>query len=132
MQIVLILFGAVLGLIYGKFTDGFIFSSNICLFAGLTLIMPTLFNVKLQDIKLVFQYKIVILKSLLTNFLLLPLMALIIGLLTQNYGVAAGLFLLGVLSGGGMVMNWIKKSGADTSIGFILLFINLIFVSRTK
>ena len=129
MQIILILFGAVLGLIYGKFTDGFIFNSNICLFAGLTLIMPTLFNVKLQDIKLVFQYKTVILKSLLTNFLLLPLMALIIGLLTKNYGVAAGLFLLSVLSGGGMVMNWIKKSGADTSIGFILLFINLVFVS---
>ncbi len=129
MQIVLILFGAVLGLIYGKFTDGFIFSSNICLFAGLTLIMPTLFNVKLQDIKLVFQYRTVILKSLLTNFILLPLMALIIGLLTKNYGVAAGLFLLAVLSGGGMVMNWIKKSGADTSIGFILLFINLVFVS---
>ena len=129
MQIVLILFGAVLGLIYGKFTDGFIFSSNICLFAGLTLIMPTLFNVKLQDIKLVFQYRTVILKSLLTNFILLPLMALIIGLLTKNYGVAAGLFLLAILSGGGMVMNWIKKSGADTSIGFILLFINLVFVS---
>ncbi|TNF45158.1 MAG: hypothetical protein EP216_00655, partial [Epsilonproteobacteria bacterium] len=129
MQIVLILFGAVLGLIYGAFTDGFIFSSNICLFAGLTLIMPTLFNVKVGDIKLIFQYKTVILKSLLANFILLPLMALIIGLLTQNYGVAAGLFLLAVLSGGGMVMNWIKKSGADTSIGFILLFINLIFVS---
>ena len=129
MQIVLILFGAVLGLIYGKFTDGFIFSSNICLFAGLTLIMPTLFNVKVSDIKLVFQYKTVIIKSLLVNFILLPIMALIIGLLTKNYGVAAGLFLLSVLSGGGMVMNWIKKSGADTSIGFILLFINLIFVS---
>lgn len=129
MQIVLILFGAVLGLIYGAFTDGFIFSSNICLFAGLTLIMPTLFNVKLQDIKLVFQYRTVIIKSVLTNFILLPLMALMIGLLTQNFGVAAGLFLLSVLSGGGMVMNWIKKSGADTSIGFILLFINLIFVS---
>lgn len=129
MQIVLILFGALLGLIYGAFTDGFIFSSNICLFAGLTLIMPTLFNVKLQDIKLVFQYRTVIIKSILTNFILLPLMALMIGLLTQNFGVAAGLFLLSVLSGGGMVMNWIKKSGADTSIGFILLFINLIFIS---
>lgn len=129
MQIVLILLGAVLGLIYGKFTDGFIFSSNICLFAGLTLIMPTLFNVKVGDIKLVLAHKMVILKSFLTNFVLLPLMALIIGLLTKNYGVAAGLFLLSVLSGGGMVMLWIKRSGADTSIGFILLFINLIFVS---
>ena len=129
MQIILILLGAVLGLIYGKFTDGFIFNSNICLFAGLTLIMPTLFNVKIKDIKLIFQYRTVILKSLAANFVLLPLVALIIGLLTQNYGVAAGIFLLSVLSGGGMVMNWIKKSGADTSIGFILLFINLIFIS---
>ena len=129
MQIILILLGAVLGLIYGKFTDGFIFNSNICLFAGLTLIMPTLFNVKIKDIKLIFQYRMVILKSLAANFVLLPLVALMIGLLTQNYGVAAGIFLLSVLSGGGMVMNWIKKSGADTSIGFILLFINLIFIS---
>lgn len=129
MQIVLIMFGALFGLIYGAFTDGFIFSSNICLFAGLTLIMPTLFNVKVGDVKLIFQYKTVIIKSLLANFILLPVMALIIGLLTQNYGVAAGLFLLSVLSGGGMVMNWIKRSGADTSIGFILLLINLIFIS---
>jgi len=129
MQIVLILLGAVLGLIYGAFTDGFIFSSNICLFAGLTLIMPTLFNVKMGDIKLVLEHKTVIMKSLVTNFILLPVIALMIGLLTKNYGVAAGLFLLSVLSGGGMVMLWIKKSGADTSIGFILLFINLIFVS---
>ena len=129
MQIILILSGAVLGLIYGSFTNGFIFSSNICLFAGLTLIMPTLFNVKMADIKLVLVHKTVILKSLLTNFILLPLMALIIGLLSHNYGVAAGLFLLSVLSGGGMVMLWIKRSEADTSVGFILLFINLIFVS---
>ena len=129
MQIAFILLGAVLGLIYGAFTDGFIFSSNICLFAGLTMIMPTLFNVKVQDIKLVVPYRTVIIKSLLTNFLLLPFIALVIGVLTNNYGVAAGLFLLSVLSGGGMVMNWIKKSGADTSIGFILLFINLIFIS---
>ena len=129
MQITLILLGAVLGLIYGAFTDGFIFSSKICLFAGLTLIMPTLFNVKIQDIKLIYQYRILFLKSLLANFILLPFIALMIGLLTHNYGVAAGIFLLSVLSGGGMVMNWIKKSGADTSIGFILLFINLIFIS---
>jgi hypothetical protein len=28
-----------------------------------------------------------------------------------------------------MVMHWIKKSGADTSFGFLLLFINLLFIS---
>lgn len=129
MQLTIILLGAVLGLIYGANTDGFIFSSDICLFAGLTLIMPTLFNVKLQDVKLIFQYKTVIMKSLVANFILLPIIALMIGFGTQNFGIAAGLFLLSVLGGGGMVMHWIKKSDADTSIGFILLFINLIFVS---
>lgn len=129
MQLLIIILAAVLGLIYGYNTDGFLFDSNICLFAGLTLIMPTLFNVRLQDIKLVLQYKTVIAKSLLANYILLPTIAIIIGLLTNDFGIATGLFLLSVLSGGGMVMHWIKKSDGDTSIGFILLFMNLIFVS---
>ena len=129
MQLVLVILGAVLGLVYGYNSDGFIFSSNICLFAGLTMIMPTLFKVKLSDIKLLLHHKKVVAKSLITNYIVLPLIALAIGLATNNFGVAAGLFLLSVLSGGGMVMHWIKKSNADASMGFILLFINLIFVS---
>lgn len=129
MQLFLILLGATLGLTYGQYYYGFIFSQKICLFAGITLIMPTLFQVKLADIKLFFVYKGVVLKGLLINYILLPLVALGIGLLTENYGIAAGLFLLSVLSGGGMVMHWIKKSGADASLGFILLFINLMLIS---
>jgi len=129
MQLLMVILGAILGLAYGYNTDGFIFSSKICLFAGLTLIMPTLFNVKFSDISLVFEHKVVIVKSIIANYLILPAIAIGIGLATNSFGVAAGLFLLSVLSGGGMVMHWIKKSNADTSIGFILLFINLIFVS---
>jgi hypothetical protein len=129
MQLIIVILGAVLGFIYGYYNDGFIFDSNICLFAGLTLIMPSLFNVKLKDIQLLWQYKTVVIKSILVNYLLLPVLALCIGLLTNDFGIAAGLFLLSVLSGGGMVMHWIKKSNADTSLGFLLLFINLVFVS---
>lgn len=129
MQIIIVILGAVLGFTYGYYEDGFIFDSNICLFAGLTLIMPSLFNVRLKDIQLLWEYKTVIIKSILVNYLLLPTFALAIGLLTNNFGIAAGLFLLSVLSGGGMVMHWIKKSNADTSLGFLLLFINLVFVS---
>jgi len=129
MQLLMVVLGAVLGLTYGYNTDGFIFSSKICLFAGVTMIMPTLFNVKLTDVTLIFSNKMVLAKSLLVNYLLLPLLALGIGLATDNFGIAAGLFLLSVLSGGGMVMHWIKRSNGDTSIGFILLFINLLFVS---
>jgi len=129
VQLAIIIMGAILGLWYGFDGDGFVFSSNVCLFAGLTLIMPTLFNVELRDVKLVFEHKTLIIKGLFINYLILPALAVGIGLATGNFGVAAGLFLLSVLSGGGMVMFWIKKSKADTSMGFILLFINLLFVS---
>jgi len=127
--IIIVILGAILGFLYGHNTDGFIFSTNICLFAGLTLIMPSLFKFKLRDVKLVWEHKAVLIKGFTVNYLLLPLFALIIGFMTNDFGISGGLFLLAVLSGGGMVMHWIKRSNADTSFGFLLLFINLIFVS---
>lgn len=129
MQLLLVFLGALLGFVYGYNTDGFIFSSKICLFAGLTLIMPSLFKVKFGDVRLLRDYRMLLVKGLFLNYLLLPLFAVGIGLLTQDFGIAAGLFLLSVLSGGGMVMHWIKKSRGDTSLGFLLLFLNLLFVS---
>lgn len=130
MQLIfIVILGASLGFAYGYEYYGFVFSSNICLVAGLTLIMPSLFKFKLQDIKLIWQYKNVFFKGFVINFVLLPLSAVGIGLLTNDFGIASGLFLISVLSGGGMVMHWIEKSGGDTSFGFLLLFINLIFIS---
>ena len=129
MQIIVVLLGAILGLTYGANADGFIFSQMICLFAGLTLILPSLFNVKLQDITLLWPHRVVVMKSLALNYILLPLFAVGIALLSNDFGVGAGVFLLSVLSGGGMVMHWIKKSGADTSLGFLMLFMNLTLVT---
>lgn len=130
MQLIaIVILGAVLGFTYGYNNSGFIFSTDICLFAGLTLIMPSLFNFKFTDIKLVWNFKEVLFKGFLVNYVMLPLFALIIGLVTKDFGIASGLFLVSVLSGGGMVMHWIKKSGGDTSLGFLLLFINLVFIS---
>ncbi|MBN2815894.1 MAG: hypothetical protein JXQ67_04375 [Campylobacterales bacterium] len=129
MKLTLIFLAMVLGLLYGHLYNGFIFSSKICLFAGLTLIMPTLFKVKLRDITLLYTHKNVMLKGLLVNYVVLPSIAVLIGLATGNFGIAAGLFLLSVLSGGGMVMHWIKTAQADTSLGFLLLLVNLLSVS---
>ena len=129
MQIFIVFLAAALGLTYGYNTDGLQFDSKICMFAGITMIMPTLFNFKIKDIVLVYEHKMMILKGLLINFLALPILAIAIGLLTNNFGIAAGIFLLSVLSGGGMVMHWIKKTEGDTSIGFILLFINIVFIT---
>lgn len=127
--IVIVVLGAILGFTYGVNGDGFIFSPIVCLFAGITLIMPSLFNFELKHIKLVWVYKKIILKSIAINYLLLPFFALVIGFATGDFGIAAGLFMLAVLSGGGMVMHWIKKSKANTSLGFLLLFINLLLIT---
>ncbi len=127
--IVVVIIGTLLGFAYGSYTDGFIFSTNICLFAGLTLIMPSLFNFELKDVKLVWIHKGVLFKGFMVNYIVLPLFAIAIGYVTNDFGISAGLFLLSVLSGGGMVMHWIKKSNGDTSFGFLLLFINLVAIS---
>jgi len=130
MQLVfIVILGAVLGFVYGSYTDGFIFSSKICLFAGLALIMPSLFKFELSHVKLVWEHKSVLIKGFFVNYLILPIFALVIGFMTGNFGLTAGLLLIAVLSGGGMVMHWIKRSGGDTSFGFLLLFINLVFIS---
>ncbi len=127
--IVIVILGAILGYWYGMDSNGFIFSSKICLFAGITLIMPSLFNFELSHIKLIWIHKGVILKGFAVNYILLPILALAIGFATGDFGITAGLFMLSLLSGGGMVMHWIKKSKADTSLGFLLLFINLLLVT---
>ncbi|HIP51111.1 MAG TPA: hypothetical protein EYG94_03400 [Campylobacterales bacterium] len=127
--IVIVILGALLGFIYGANTDGFIFSSKICLFAGLTLIMPSLFKFELSHIPLVWEHKVVLMKGLVVNYLILPIVAIAIGLATGDFGIAAGLFLIAVFSGGGMVMHWIKQAKGDTSFGFLLLFINLLLIS---
>jgi len=130
MQLIfIVILGAVLGFLYGANTDGFIFSSKICLFAGITLIMPSLFKFELVHVKLVWEHKIVLLKGFFVNYMILPFFAVIIGFMTNDFGITSGLFMLAVFSGGGMVMHWIKKSGADVSFGFLLLFINLLFIS---
>ena len=119
MQLIfIVILGAVLGFLYGYNTDGFIFSTKICLFAGLALIMPSLFKFELAHVKLVWEHRAVLLKGFFVNYLILPFLAVVIGFLTNNFGITSGLFLIAVLSGGGMVMHWIKRSGADTSFGF--------------
>jgi len=130
MQLILIVFlAAILGFTYGTYTDGFIFSSDICLFAGLTLIMPSLFKFELSHVKLVWDFKGLMLKGMLVNFIALPIIAVAVGFVTGDFGIAMGLFLIAVLAGGGMVMHWIKKSEGNSSFGFLLLFMNLLLIT---
>ena len=124
-QIILVVTAIVLGLGTGHLTGGFAFSSAVCLVAGIFLVTPSLFNFNVSDMKLVTQKKGAIGANLWINYLLMPAAALLIGLASGDIGIAGALMLLALLPGGGMVMMWIKTSGANPKLGFIIFMLNL-------
>ncbi|WP_421704104.1 hypothetical protein [Aliiroseovarius sp.] len=124
-QIILVVTAIVLGLATGYLTGGFAFSSAVCLVAGIFLVTPSLFNFNVSDMRLVTQKKGAIGANLWINYLLMPAAALVIGLASGDLGIAGALMLLALLPGGGMVMMWIKTSGANPKLGFILFMLNL-------
>lgn len=129
MQILIVISAIFLGLLFNYNFTGLKFVPAICLFAGIFMVMPTLFNFKLNDFAMVKEHKTILFKNLLVNYFILPIIAISLGLYIGDFGIAGGLFLLSVLAGGGMVMHWIKSSNADTKVGFILLFVNLLLLS---
>jgi len=124
-QIILIITAIALGLITGRLTGGFAFSPAVCLIAGIFLVTPSLFKFKLADLSLIKSHVPEIGKNLWVNYLLLTAVSLLVGFASQDIGIAAALFLLALLPGGGMVMMWIKSSGANVKLGFIIFMLNL-------
>lgn len=131
MQIFIVILAIVSGLIYNYYFPGFHFSVLLCLFAGLTLIMPSLLLIRAHELNVVFQHKKLVIKNVLLNYTLIPLLAMIIGLSTGDFGIAASLFLLSVLAGGGMVMQWISQSKSNLHLGiiFMSLYVSLYALS---
>ena len=118
----------ILGLGTGYLTGGFAFSSAVCLVAGIFLVTPSLFKFNIADLGLIKTNLPSVIKNLWINYLLLTVVALGIGYLSRDIGIAAALFLLALLPGGGMVMMWIKKSNANVKLGFILFMLNLLLI----
>lgn len=127
-QILLVLAAVVLGLSFGALTGGFAFSSLVCVVAGVFLVTPTLFKFDLKDVALAGKNLPSIGANLWINYLVITLAAVVIGLLSRDIGIAGALFLLALLPGGGMVMMWIKTSGANPKLGFIIFMLNLALV----
>ena len=127
-QILLVLTAIALGLAAGRLTGGFGFSSLVCVVAGVFLVTPSLFGFETGDLRLARAELRPIALSLVLNFVVLTGAALAIGLATRDMGLAAALFLLAVLPGGGMVMLWIRSSGADVKLGFLLAIVHLALV----
>ncbi len=124
-QIILVVSAIILGLGTGYLTGGFAFSSLVCVVAGIFLVTPSLFKFQLSDMALVKKQRHSIFANLWINYLLMTGAALIIGYLSGDIGIAGALLLLALLPGGGMVMMWIKTSGANPKLGFIIFMLNL-------
>lgn len=131
MQIFIVILAILSGLTYNYYFTGFHFSPLLCLFAGFTLIMPSLLLIHVHELKVIFEHKRLIVKNILLNYTIVPVIAMIIGLFTQDFGIASALFLLSVLAGGGMVMQWISQSKANLHLGiiFMSLYVSLYAVS---
>ena len=124
-QIILIVSAIALGLLFGNLTGGLTFSSAVCLVAGIFLVTPSLFKFHLADFAILKNNMPSVYKNLWINYLLITAIALLIGYASQDIGIAAAIFLLALLPGGGMVMMWIKQSGANVKLGFIIFMLNL-------
>jgi predicted Na+-dependent transporter len=127
-QIVILLAAMGLGLGIGALTGGFGFSALVCFVAGLFLVTPTLFGLDTAALRLTRAEVRPVALNLVLNFVLLAGAALVIGWLSRDLGIAAALFLLALLPGGGMVMAWIRSAGADVRLGFLLSVVNLALI----
>lgn len=124
----LIILVIVLGLTFVKLTGGYTFTVFICVVAALLMIYPSLVPLEFNRIKEVNKNKFKILITLIVNFFVVPLVALVLGyiFLREEPGLWLGLILLAVLPGGGMVTTWALKSKADMPLTVSIVFFNLL------
>ncbi|HHC30065.1 MAG TPA: hypothetical protein ENK80_05840, partial [Rhodobacterales bacterium] len=127
-QIGLVLLAMGLGLGVGRLTGGFSFTPAVCIVAAVFLVTPSLLHLEREDLRFALHELRPIGLDLALNYMVLAGVALGLGWLTGDLGLAGALLLLALLPGGGMVMHWIRMSGADLRLGFILSAVNLAMV----
>lgn len=117
-----------LGLAIVKLSGGYEFTAIICMVAALIMIYPSLVPLDFSQMKSIYQYKWLILLSLVLNFIILPSLAFLIGhfFLSQEPGLWLGLIILAILPGGGMITTWAYKSKADLPLTVNIISVNLI------
>lgn len=124
--LIVVSIGSGLAIVY--FTGGLIFTPLLCLAAALLMIYPSLVPLDFKRVALVGQHKKIIIISLLINFVVSPMLAVVIGwiFLAGEPSLWLGLILLSILPGGGMVTTWAYKSKADMPLTVSIVFANLL------
>ncbi|MDD3645860.1 MAG: hypothetical protein PHH06_00470 [Candidatus Gracilibacteria bacterium] len=127
MFIVLAIF---LGLGYNYFFGGLSFNSTLCLIAGIFLIMPALLKFSFKDLFILKEHKTITALNLVLNFLIVPgLFYFIGGLFFEVEYMKYAFLLLGLISGGGLLLSWAHKTGSDLKLTFSLFILNFIIFS---
>ena len=116
-----------LGLLLNYLFWGFDFSTLLCFFAGLFLIMPLLVKLSYQDLKYVFHHPKILLLNLVLNFIIFPLIAFLIGyfFFPDNYYLIISLILLSLIPWGWLLMSWLQYNKADFKLWFSIFAFNL-------
>ncbi len=104
------------------------FSTLLCVFAGIFIMMPAFLNIEYTDIAWFKNKKNTIIKSLISNGIVLPAIAILIGvtIFHNNISLMFGGIFLSLISGGGLMISRIHKSKWDSKIGLRLFIFNMI------
>lgn len=116
------------GLAVVELSGGFAFTPLICFLAAVLMIYPSLVPLDLNKLKNIRENYKIILLSIIFNFLLIPLLAVVIGyfFLSDHPTLWLGLLLISILPGGGMVTTWASKSKADMAATVSIVLANLL------
>lgn len=107
---------------------GYAFSPLICLLAAIIMIYPSLVSLSFDRLKEAKKQHKTIAISLFFNFIVSPLLAIVLGylFLQSEPSLRLGLFLLSLLPGGGMVTTWALRSGSDMPTTISIVLVNLL------
>lgn len=108
----------------------FTFSSMLCAWAGLFLIMPSLLNVKFSELKSLVKHKKLFFINILLNFIIIPLVFFWIAkLFFGTNPIIYSFLLLWVMAWGWLTFAWIAKTKWDIKVWFWLFLTNIILFS---
>lgn len=123
----LVAWAIIIWLLINYFTGGLPFSSILCVFAGIFMIMPSLLDFEIKDFLKIGKWKKLLRINLAANVVITPLLAWGVGsLFFQDIWLTITLMMLSLLSWGWLVFAWIKKTEGNSSVWFQLFMLNLL------
>jgi predicted Na+-dependent transporter len=126
----LIFFALIIWLVINYTTWGFDFNQNLCIVAGLFLIMPSLLKFHFKDLAYFKNHKKIFFINLFFNFVLLPFIFLGIWyLFFWANPIVFAFLLLWMIPGWWLLISWVMNSNWNVKLAFSLFLVNLFIFS---